>query len=112
MDLKRIPLDQIIPNPKQPRPPEEFDEQSLNELADTIEAEGLKQPITVRPIDDGQGTLMIVFGERRWRAHRILREKGKLPCGTILANIRRRPPLRSSGRSPRWRPGSSGCWPR
>jgi ParB family chromosome partitioning protein len=116
MGLKRIPLDQIIPNPDQPRPPEEFDEQSLNELADTIDAEGLRQAITVCPAylqgdgwvtEDADGNkrwfkyqggatelgycYVIACGERRWRAHRILRERGseRVADGTILANVNR-----------------------
>jgi ParB family chromosome partitioning protein len=48
MGLKRIPIDQIEPNPDQPR--KIFDEQALRELAGSILARGLKQPITVRPI--------------------------------------------------------------
>jgi ParB family chromosome partitioning protein len=61
-----LPLDQIDPNPDQPR--KEFDEAALRELADSIIAEGLMQPITVTP---RRGRYMIVAGERRWRAHKL-----------------------------------------
>jgi ParB-like nuclease domain len=85
MGLKRIPLDRIISNPNQPRPPEEFDEASLWELAASIREEGLKQPITVRPFEGGY---QLVMGERRWRASCILHDEGHLPDGTILAHVR------------------------
>ncbi|XWN29728.1 MAG: ParB/RepB/Spo0J family partition protein [Devosia sp.] len=82
--LKRIPLSQVKPNPDQPR--KTFDPQAIEELAASIEAMGLMQPITVRPMD---GAYMIVAGERRWRAHCHLAETGRLPEGTILAQVRR-----------------------
>jgi ParB family chromosome partitioning protein len=85
MGLRRIPLDQIEPNPEQPR--KHFDEGALRELAGSIQSRGLKQPITVRPI--GAGSYQIVMGERRWRAHCLLRDQGKLEDPTILALVRR-----------------------
>jgi ParB family chromosome partitioning protein len=85
MGLKRIPLDRIEPNPEQPR--KHFDDAALRELANSIRARGLKQPITVRPM--GDGTYQIVMGERRWRAHCLLRDEGKLEDATILAHVRR-----------------------
>lgn len=60
-------INDIEPNRNQPR--KEFDEQALNELADSIEKYGLIQPIVVKPNLDG--TYMIIAGERRWRACRI-----------------------------------------
>lgn len=56
-------------NPDQPR--QTFDAEALRELADSIKAQGLIQPITVTPRD---GRFMIVAGERRWRAHVLLGE--------------------------------------
>ena len=85
MGLKRIPLDQITPNPDQPR--KHFDEAALRELAASIHARGLKQPIAVRPIGDGR--YEIIMGERRWRAHRLLRDEGKLEDATILTHVRK-----------------------
>lgn len=58
-----IPLDAIVPNPRQPR--RIFDEESIAELADSIKAVGLLQPVVVRR--DGQ-QYQLVMGERRWRA--------------------------------------------
>jgi ParB family chromosome partitioning protein len=85
MGLKRIHLDQIEPNPDQPR--KLFDEGALRQLAASILARGLKQPVTVRPIGDDK--YQIVMGERRWRAHCLLHVEGKLEDPTILAFVRR-----------------------
>ena len=60
-------LSEIEPNRNQPRT--KFDEDALNELADSIEKHGLIQPIVVRPTSNG--VYQIVAGERRWRACRI-----------------------------------------
>lgn len=79
--LKKIPLSDIYGNPDQPR--RRFDEDALIELAESIEMNGLVQPITVRA--DGQGRYMIIAGERRFRAHKLLAEAGKLD--TILCRI-------------------------
>ncbi len=65
--INEIALDLIHPNPNQPR--REFDEESLAELADSIRAIGIIQPITLRSLDDG--TYEIIAGERRWRASRL-----------------------------------------
>ncbi|MBN2361658.1 MAG: ParB/RepB/Spo0J family partition protein [Deltaproteobacteria bacterium] len=62
--LLRLPIDKVHPNPDQPR--QAFDEPALAELASSIKAHGLLQPIVVRR--DGQGDFSIVAGERRWRA--------------------------------------------
>ncbi|MDR1431002.1 MAG: ParB/RepB/Spo0J family partition protein [Propionibacteriaceae bacterium] len=65
--FEEIPLEAIGPNPKQPRTV--FDEESLNELAESIKAVGLLQPIVVRPLPDGKYEL--VMGERRFRAAQL-----------------------------------------
>lgn len=62
--LEEIAVNDIIPNPNQPRT--NFDEEALSELADSIRTLGLIQPITVRK--DVAGKYMIISGERRWRA--------------------------------------------
>ena len=59
-----LPIDLVRRNPNQPR--KHFDEGELNELADSIRARGVLQPILVRPI--AGGGYEIVAGERRWRA--------------------------------------------
>jgi ParB family transcriptional regulator, chromosome partitioning protein len=59
-----LPLDAIVPNPRQPR--SVFDEDAMAELTASIREVGLLQPIVVRPVPDGRYEL--VMGERRWRA--------------------------------------------
>jgi ParB family transcriptional regulator, chromosome partitioning protein len=59
-----VPVGAITPNPRQPR--QTFDEDALAELADSIRAVGLLQPVVVRPVMPGH--YEIVMGERRWRA--------------------------------------------
>jgi ParB family chromosome partitioning protein len=65
--LEQIPLELIQPNPRQPR--SSFDDQTLNELAESLKANGLLQPILLRPLA-GNGYELIA-GERRWRAARL-----------------------------------------
>ncbi|MGP1346285.1 MAG: ParB/RepB/Spo0J family partition protein [Phycisphaerales bacterium] len=64
--LANIPLADIAPNPYQPR--QRLDEQRLQELAESIRAHGVMQPITVRPRPDNDLPYELVAGERRWRA--------------------------------------------
>jgi ParB family chromosome partitioning protein len=63
-NLSEVRMDDILPNLNQPR--QEFDDDSLQELANSIRQIGLVQPITLR--DMGDGTYTIIAGERRWRA--------------------------------------------
>ena len=72
-----IPLGRIDPNPKQPRI--EFDDETLGELAESIQAQGVLQPILVRPAGD---RYQLVAGERRFRASK------KLGRATIPAIVR------------------------
>jgi ParB family chromosome partitioning protein len=65
-ELARIPVDQIHPNPNQPR--QEFDREAVSGLAESIRAQGLIQPVVVRP--RVQGGYELIAGERRWRASR------------------------------------------
>lgn len=62
----RIPLDTIDEDPDQPR--QEFDEQSLDELAETIRERGVRQPVSVRTHPTQPGRWMLNFGARRLRA--------------------------------------------
>jgi len=66
-DVQRLPIEQVTPNPNQPR--REFDESALLELAQSIEREGIIQPIIVRKTAPGQ--YQIIAGERRWRAAKL-----------------------------------------
>lgn len=66
-ELQSIPLDRIEPGEEQPR--DSFDDQKLAELAQSIRANGLIQPITVAASSNGK--FRIIAGERRWRAAQI-----------------------------------------
>ena len=66
-ELHHLPLDVIRPGRYQPR--SVFDEEKLAELADSIRAQGVVQPVVVRPVGDGEYEL--IAGERRWRAAQI-----------------------------------------
>jgi ParB family chromosome partitioning protein len=71
-----IPADKIEPDLDQPR--EEFDEESMRRLADSVRARGILQPIRVR-WDEGRKRYVIIAGERRWRASRMA-GLASLPC--------------------------------
>ncbi|MEG0807509.1 MAG: ParB/RepB/Spo0J family partition protein [Alistipes sp.] len=62
--MTEIDIAEISPNPNQPRT--QFDEEALDELADSIRQLGIIQPITVKK--SVQGKYIIISGERRWRA--------------------------------------------
>ena len=62
-----IPIDSVIPNPEQPRT--NFKKESLEELAASIQKDGLLQPILVRPLENN--TFQIIAGERRWQAAKM-----------------------------------------
>lgn len=62
-----LPIHKVEPNSNQPR--QDFDEEELQELAESITLHGIIQPLTVREI--GNGYFQIIAGERRWRAARI-----------------------------------------
>ena len=64
--MAEIEIADIIPNPTQPRT--QFDEEALDELADSIRQLGVIQPVTVKKGDGGK--YVIISGERRWRAAR------------------------------------------
>lgn len=63
-----VPVESIRPNPDQPR--RDFDNSALQELAESIRAKGIIQPLVVRPISGG-ASYEIVAGERRWRAAQL-----------------------------------------
>ena len=62
-----LPIYKVEPNPDQPR--QDFDEEELRALADSIEIHGVIQPLTVRELPNGY--YQIIAGERRWRAARM-----------------------------------------
>ena len=77
--FKEILLDQVKPDPNQPR--KSFDKDSLESLADSIKEHGVKQPILVR-VEDAKSEpaeFIIIDGERRWRSARMA-GLNKIPC--------------------------------
>ena len=65
--INEIAIEQIEPNPGQPR--HDFDEEALQELATSIREIGIIQPITLRQVAENR--FQIIAGERRWRASQI-----------------------------------------
>ncbi|HHH26867.1 MAG TPA: ParB/RepB/Spo0J family partition protein [Polyangiaceae bacterium] len=65
--VRQVPVEALVPGEAQPR--ERFDAAALERLAASIRAQGVLQPILVRPL--GPGRYEIVAGERRWRAARM-----------------------------------------
>ncbi len=66
-NLNEIEISNIEPNPNQPR--REFDQEALQELANSISEVGIIQPITLRQMENGK--YQIIAGERRWRASQL-----------------------------------------
>ena len=83
-ELLNVALSKVEPRQEQPR--ERFDEQALQDLADSIAQYGLIQPITVRRLDSGY--YQIIAGERRWRAARMA-GLSEVPVRVIEADDRR-----------------------
>jgi ParB/RepB/Spo0J family partition protein len=92
--IQKIRVDQITPKPNQARI--DFDKAGLVELAESIKATGLLQPIIVKPVD---GRFQITAGERRWRAHQLLglseidgivRNSDNSEMESLIENIQRR----------------------
>lgn len=66
--IRMVPLDRIVPNPRQPR--ERFDSSRLEELARSIREKGIIEPLVLRPSPDG--TFELIAGERRLRAAQLV----------------------------------------
>lgn len=62
--VREVPISRLEPNREQPR--RHFDEEALEELADSIRVQGVVQPLVVT--ESGEGEYTIIAGERRWRA--------------------------------------------
>lgn len=96
-ELRVLPVDLLQRSPYQPRT--DFDKTTLRELADSIKAQGMIQPVVVRPLVTGE-KFEIIAGERRWRAaqlaglHEIPAVVRKLDdqaaaCVALIENIQR-----------------------
>ncbi len=79
-DFSTLPVDLIQRGRYQPR--RDFNPDSLRELADSIAAQGVVQPIVVRPV--GQGRYEIIAGERRWRA---AQQAGLSEIPTVIRDV-------------------------
>jgi ParB family chromosome partitioning protein len=79
-----LPLSQVEPGLNQPR--KHFDQDALEELADSIRIHGILQPITVRRLSSGY--YQIIAGERRWRASRMA-GLSQIPVNVIEADDRK-----------------------
>lgn len=76
-----LPIEKIMPNPRQPR--RHFEEQSLCELADSIRQYGILQPLSVQKA--GMGSYILVAGERRLRAAQLA-GLDRVPCILVRVN--------------------------
>lgn len=81
LPFREIAVEAVVPAPHQSR--RTFDDAALRELADSIRAEGLLQPIVVRELAEGKFEL--IAGERRWRAFQILKLK-MIPARVVKAS--------------------------
>ena len=79
-----LPLHKVEPNPDQPR--RDFDDEELQQLADSISEHGVIQPLTVRLLSSGY--YQIIAGERRWRASRLA-GLNEIPAVVIEADDRK-----------------------
>ncbi len=79
-----LPLYKVEPNPNQPR--QDFDEEELQNLAESITEHGVVQPLTVRELPGGY--YQIIAGERRWRAARMA-NLSEIPAVVIEADDRK-----------------------
>ncbi|MDX1997127.1 MAG: ParB/RepB/Spo0J family partition protein [Thermoanaerobaculia bacterium] len=77
-ELRRVPLSAIVPSPRNPR--KHFDAEGISELAASIAADGLRQPLELRRSPGDPGRLEVVAGERRFRALSKLVADGRLPA--------------------------------
>lgn len=65
--IQRMALNELVPNPEQPR--QHFEQEALEQLAQSIVQFGIVQPLVVSPLPDGR--YAIIAGERRWRAAKL-----------------------------------------
>lgn len=83
MKIETLNLADIVPDPNQPRT--EFDPEGLRSLGNDIAQNGQLSPIQVRPHPETEGKFIIVFGDRRYRAH--IGNKALAEAGTIYAEV-------------------------
>ena len=93
-----VAVGDITPSPYQPR--REFDEEALAELAASIAAQGVLQPLVVRT--KAQGGFELIAGERRWRAAGLATTRATCTARGLLARGGRRRHLGQCQRPPAW----------
>ena len=81
IEVVRVPLAKVIPNPYQPR--KTFDEDGLQDLAASIAQYGVLQPLLVAPMEDGSGNYLLIAGERRLRASKMA-ALSEIPVITVI----------------------------
>jgi ParB family chromosome partitioning protein len=82
---RTVPVEFLRPNPRNPR--RQFDGDELKDLAESIRAKGILQPIIVRTIPNVAGSYEIIAGERRWRAAQAA-EQTEVPVIVVEADDR------------------------
>nr|WP_252353800.1 ParB/RepB/Spo0J family partition protein [Acetobacter sp. P5B1] len=78
--VSSLSVDVLVPGPFQPR--QDMEPGALEELAESIRARGILQPILVRPDPGKKGQYQIIAGERRWRAAQLAQ------CHTVPVHVR------------------------
>jgi len=71
--VEKLAIEKLIPNKYQPR--QEFSDDALKDMADSIRQYGVLQPLIVARNEEGAGEYMIIAGERRWRASKLAGQK-------------------------------------
>ena len=88
---RMLPIYKVEPNPDQPR--QDFDEEELEALSESIQVHGVIQPLTVRELPSGY--YQIIAGERRWRAARMA-GLSEIPAVVIEADDKKAMAIQSS----------------
>lgn len=83
--IRNIDIERIVPNPSQPR--KNFDDEAIIRLADSIRRYGILQPVSVRTGSAPDSPFVLIAGERRLRAARLLGLKD-VPCVIVEADER------------------------
>jgi hypothetical protein len=100
-EVTRVATKDIVPNPLQPR--QDFQEDELRELVDSIRENGLLQPLVVRPSPTAPGRFELVAGERRFSGRLSIpsrRPRGSRPWPNDSRSRRRRSPKPSAKTAP------------
>src|SRR5690606_29051226 len=87
MTMQTVSLSQLVPSKANPR--KAFDAKSLEGLAASIRTDGVLQNLVVKPMNGKGKRYAIITGERRYRALKLLEDRGELPDGfTVPVEVR------------------------